>query len=79
MPVIDPKAHPGNPMAQMMASMPADAMLKAQPLYTPSGQSHLAQFFAHLDATYGGSEGYMKQKLGFTDEQLAKLRTAMLD
>ncbi len=79
MPAIDPKEHPGNPMAQMMASMPADAMRKANPLYTASGQSHLVQFFTYLDATYGGSEGYMKQKLGFTDEQIASLRAAMLD
>jgi len=79
MPAIDPKDHPDNPMVQMMASMPAEQRSKANPLYAPSGQSHLAQFFIHLDATYGSSEGYMRQKLGFTDEQLAKLRAAMLD
>jgi protein-tyrosine phosphatase len=76
---IDAKAYPHNPMVQMMARLPADQRDKAQPLYTATGQSHLAQFFTHLDATYGGTEGYMKQELGFTDEQLAKLRAAMLD
>jgi len=79
MPAIDPKDHPGNPMLQMMASMPAGQRGKANPLFSASGKSHLAQFFVHLDATYGGSEGYMRQKLGFTDDQLARLRAAMLD
>ena len=79
MPKFDPKDFADNPIVKMYASMPADQRGKANPLYTPSGQSHLAQFFVHLDATYGGSEGYMRQKLGFTDEQLAKLRAAMLD
>lgn len=79
MPKFDPKEFADNPIVKMYASMPADQRGKANPLYTPSGQSHLVQFFAHLDATYGGSEGYMRQKLGFTDEQLAKLRAAMLD
>jgi protein-tyrosine phosphatase len=53
--------------------------LRPNPLYSASGQSQLAQFFGHLDATYGGTEGYMKQKLGFTDAQLARLREVMLD
>lgn len=79
MPAIDPAKHADNPLVRMYAAMPEDQRSKAQPLYTGSGQSHLAQFFAHLDATYGGSEGYMKQKLGFTDTQIARLRAVMLD
>jgi protein-tyrosine phosphatase len=79
MPVFDPKDHADNPLVQMYASTPKDQQRKAQPLFTRSGNSHLAQFFIHLDATYGGTEGYMKQKLGFTDGQLLKLRETMLD
>lgn len=79
MPALDPKDHPDNPLVRIYASMPADQRDKPNPLYTASGQSHLAQFFTYLDATYGGSEGYMKQKLGFTDAQLARLRKVMLD
>jgi protein-tyrosine phosphatase len=79
MPAIDPKQHANNPLVQFYAALPEAERSKAQPLYTASGQSHLAQFFAHLDAAYGGSEGYMKQKLGFTDDQIARLRTVMLD
>lgn len=66
-------------MVQLIASLPPEHRPKANPLYAASGQSHLAQFFEHLDATYGGTEGYMKQKLGFTDAQLARLREVMLD
>lgn len=79
MPAIDPKDHADNPLVQMYASMPEEERKKAQPLYTASGQSHLAQFFTHLDAAYGGTENYMKQQLGFNDAQLSKLRETMLD
>jgi protein-tyrosine phosphatase len=79
MPAIDLALHADNPLVKMMASFPPEMRGKANPLYTRSGQSHIVQFFAHLDASYGGSAGFMKQKLGFTDAQLAKLREAMLD
>lgn len=78
MPKIDPADYPGNPIVAYYARAHADKDSKAEPLYTPSGESHLAQFFAYLDATYGGSAGYMKQVLGFTDNDLARLRAAML-
>ena len=78
MPRFDAADYPNNPIAQHYAKEYADKDTKAKPLYTPSGESHLAQFFTYLDATYGGSAGYMKQVLGFTDEDLAKLRSVML-
>lgn len=78
MPRFDAADYPNNPIAQHYAKEYADKDTKAKPLYTPSGESHLAQFFTYLDATYGGSAGYMKQVLGFTDADLAKLRSAML-
>lgn len=76
-PEIDPAKFPGNKMAQHLAK--AGQRATAAPLFTASGQSHLAQFFAYVDATYGGSEGYMREVLGFTDADLAKLREAMLE
>lgn len=78
MPPINPADYPHNPMVQYYAASRAKGPAKAEPLYTPSGQSHLAQFFAYLDRQYGGSEGYLRQKLGFTDADLEKLRTRML-
>ena len=52
---------------------------EAEPLYTPSGQSHLAQFFLYLDARYGGAAGYLKQKLGFSETDLDSLRATLLE
>ncbi|MCJ2179434.1 tyrosine-protein phosphatase [Novosphingobium album (ex Hu et al. 2023)] len=77
MPQVDPKDYPNNPLVQMyMANK--DKPMKAEPLYSPSGASFLAQFFTYLDQTYGGSEGYLKQALGMSDADLAKLRGVML-
>jgi protein-tyrosine phosphatase len=78
MPKLDPADYPNNLMVAYYAKAHLDENSKAEPLYTPSGASHLAQFFTYLDATYGGSEGYMKQVLGFTDADIARLRTVML-
>ena len=74
---FDPAKYPGNPMAQYLAKG-LEAPRAPEPLYTRSGASHLAQFFTYLDATYGGAEGYMKQVLGFSDDDLARLRSVML-
>jgi protein-tyrosine phosphatase len=79
MPRIDPAKYPGNMMAAYYAKAYKDESARAEPLYTKSGASHLGQFFTYLDATYGGSEGYMRQVLGFGDADLLKLRAAMLD
>jgi len=78
MPEIDPKDYPGNFIVQYYASMPTKERKEAQPLYTASGASHLAQFFAYLDTQYGGTEAYTKQVLGLQDADIAQLRTAML-
>ncbi|PEQ14014.1 protein tyrosine phosphatase [Novosphingobium sp. PC22D] len=79
MPKLDPEDYPDNPIVQYYFSLGENARKTAEPLYTPSGASHLAQFFAHIDKTYGGSEGYLKQGLGFTGADLARLREVMLD
>jgi protein-tyrosine phosphatase len=79
MPKIDPKDYPNNFIVQYYFKRASGERVKAEPLYTPTGASHLAQFFSHLDMTYGGSEGYLKKGLGFTDQDIAKLRQVMLD
>ncbi|WP_404477701.1 tyrosine-protein phosphatase [Novosphingobium sp. BL-52-GroH] len=79
MPKVDPKDYPNNPIVQYYFARSEEQRGKAEPLYTPSGVSHLAQFFTYLDAEYGGSEGYMKQVLGFTDKDIETLRATMLE
>ncbi|QZP09154.1 tyrosine-protein phosphatase [Caenibius sp. WL] len=79
MPPINAADYPNNPIVQYyVASQAKGSAVKAEPLYTPSGQSHLAQFFAYLDARYGGSAAYFQQELGFTPTDLEKLRANML-
>ena len=79
MPPVDPADYPGNQMVKYYAASQAKpGGAKAEPLYTPSGQSHLAQFFTYIDSRYGGTESYLKQKLGLSDVDLEALRTKML-
>lgn len=84
MPRIDPKDYPNNLIVQyyFARSREADARsepVRAEPLYTPTGISHLAQFFTYVDQEYGGSEGYLRRELGFADQDIARLRQVMLD
>ncbi|MDF2638994.1 MAG: protein tyrosine phosphatase [Novosphingobium lindaniclasticum] len=79
MPKVDPADYPNNPILKYYAAGTDGQPAKAEPLYTKSGASHLAQFFTYLDQQYGGSEGYLKQKVGLTDADIAKLRQTMLD
>lgn len=78
MPKVDPKDHPDNPILKYYTARTDGQPAKAEPLYTPSGAAHLAQFFAYADKQYGGSEGYLRT-LGFTDADFARLRHVMLD
>lgn len=78
MPPVDPKDYPNNPIVQYYAASKAKGEVKAEPLYTPTGQSHLAQFFVYLDGQYGSTAGYLKQELGLTDADLAKLKSDLL-
>jgi len=79
MPRVDPADYPNNPILRYYYSADEKKRMTAEPLYTPSGASHLAQFFTYIDAQYGGSEGFMKQALGLSDSDIAKLRSTMLD
>ncbi|GLK42099.1 MULTISPECIES: tyrosine-protein phosphatase [Novosphingobium] len=78
MPKVDPKDYPNNPILKYYVAGEDGKPRKAELLYTPSGASHLAQFFTYLDKQYGGSEAYLRT-LGFTDADFAKLRKTMLD
>lgn len=79
MPDVDPANHPGNFIVQYYMAARAKGQPKAEPLFTPSGASHLAQFFTYVDQKYGGTAGYLEQVLGITPEEQVQLRTIMLD
>lgn len=79
MPKVNPTDYPNNPLLRYYFSKDETVRAVAEPLYTKSGASHLAQFFTYIDAEYGGSEAYMRKLLGFTDADIARLRAAMLD
>jgi protein-tyrosine phosphatase len=78
MPDLDPAEHADNVIVQYYMAARAAGQTAAEPLYTPTGHSHLAQFFTHLDATYCGTAGYLEQHLGMTGEDIERLRTIML-
>jgi protein-tyrosine phosphatase len=79
MPKVNPADYPNNPILRYYVGKGDGKPVKAEPLYTPSGASHLAQFFTYVDAQYGGSEAYMKKALGLTAVDIAGLRATMLD
>jgi protein-tyrosine phosphatase len=80
MPPLDPAAWPGNPIVPYYAAAQKDpAKAKAEPLYTPSGQSHLVQFFAHVDKNYGSVEAMLDKELGITSADITRLRALYLD
>jgi protein-tyrosine phosphatase len=79
MPDVNPADHPNNPILKFYVGSDGKKRTVAEPLYTPSGASHLAQFFTYIDTQYGGSEGFMKQALKLSDADIAKLRASMLD
>jgi protein-tyrosine phosphatase len=79
MPKIDPKAYPNNPIVQYYFAKAQTGRIQAEPLYTPTGASHLAQFFTYIDQEYGGSEQYLRKQLGFTDQNVLQLRAVMLE
>lgn len=78
LPPIDPKDYPDNPIVQYYAASKAKGDLKAEPLYTPTGQSHLAQFFTYLDKEYGGTEKYLVNELGMSEADIATLKASLL-
>ena len=79
MPPLDPADYPTNPIVQYYAAAAKKpGGVKAEPLYSASGKSHLAQFFEVIDRDYGGVEGYLAT-LGITPVDIARLRSQYLE
>ncbi|WP_152414537.1 tyrosine-protein phosphatase [Blastomonas sp. AAP53] len=79
LPPLDPALYPTNPIVQYYAAAAKrPGGIKAEPLYSASGASHLAQFFEVIDRDYGGVEGYLAT-LGITPVDVARLRSLYLE
>lgn len=80
MPPLDPADWPGNPIVPYyVASMKKPGGPKAEPLFTPKGNSHLAQYFEMIDKDYGSVEAYLEKELGVTAEDTKRLRAIYLE
>ncbi len=80
MPTIRPEDWPGNPMAQLYArgqAMPGG--MRAEPLYEPSGASHIVRFLDYIDREYGSVEAYLAKELGIGPREVARLRALYLE
>lgn len=80
MPPLNPADWPGNPIVPYyVAGQAKPGGPKAEPLFTPKGVSHLAQFFEVIDQEYGSVEGYLQKELGITSLDIRQLKKAYLD
>jgi protein-tyrosine phosphatase len=80
LPPIDPALFPDNPIVQYYAAAAKKPEgIKAEPLYSKAGVSHLTQFFEVIDRDYGGVEGYLTQELGITAADIEKLQLLYLE
>lgn len=79
MPPLDPADWPGNPIVPYyVASMKKPGGPKAEPLFTPKGNSHLAQFFELIDKDHGSVEIYLDKELGVSADDIKRLRAIYL-
>lgn len=80
MPPLNPADWPGNPIVPFYAAVQARPEgAKAEPLFTRTGNSHLAQFFQLVEKDYGSVEGYLEAELGVTGSDIDKLKRLYLD
>jgi len=80
MPPLDPADWPGNPIVPFyVASMKKPGGPKAEPLFTPKGHSHLAQFFEMVDKEHGGVAAYLEKELGIGASDTKRLRALYLE
>lgn len=80
MPPLDPADWPGNPIVPYyVASMKKPGGPKAEPLFTPKGNSHLVQFFEIIEKEHGSAEAYLEKELGVGAADITKLRELYLD
>ncbi len=79
LPPLNPADYPTNPIVQYYAAAAKKPDgLKAEPLFTKSGQSHMVQFLDHLDRDYGGVSAYLDSQLGIDAGKQDRLRTLLL-
>ena len=80
MPPLDPADWPGNPIVPYyVAAMKKPGGPKAEPLFTPKGNSHLAQFFEMIDKEHGGIAAYLEKELGIDAKDTERLRALYLE
>lgn len=80
MPPLDPADWPGNPIVPYyVAAMKKPGGPKAEPLFTPKGNSHLAQFFEMIDKDYGSVEAYLAKELDVSAEDIQRLKAIYLE
>lgn len=75
MPKIDPAMFPGNAAAALFARYQSDPRAAVpQPLKTADGKPYLDYAFAEMQRKWGGVHGYLRQAIGLTPADLARLR-----
>lgn len=80
LPPLDPAQYPTNPIVQYYAAAAKKpGGIKAEPLYSAAGVSHLAQFFEMIDRDYGSVETYLDSQLGISAIDIARLRALYLE
>lgn len=75
MPSIDPALYKSNPVAQMFAHY---ASTSPDPLVEADGTPFLMGAFEQIDAEWGSVEGYLKQEIGLSDNDIRQLRVRYL-
>jgi protein-tyrosine phosphatase len=78
MPKLDPAAHPGDPVAAMFASYQRTPARPPDPLKDADGRPFLAGAFEAIDTRWGSVDAYLRQAVGLTPADVAKLRRLYL-
>lgn len=80
LPPLDPAQYPSNPIVQYYSeAAKKPGGVKAEPLFSKSGVSHLIQFFEVIDRNYGSVEGYLNKELGISAADIEKLQSLYLE
>jgi protein-tyrosine phosphatase len=75
LPTIDPQAAASNPIAAYFAKYQKDPhYLTPAPLYGADKKPYLAASFDEIDKRWGSVDNYLRDEVGLTAEDLAKLR-----
>lgn len=80
LPPVDAADFPGNPIVKIYSAQRKNGgELKAQPLYTADGQSHIRMFLEYVDKTYGSVEGFLDSELGIDASDIERLQAHYLE